>query len=130
MLTAKGYAVTAVADGAQARAQVAASLPELVILDLVLPEVSGFELLGEWRASPRTADLPVFILTSSCCANYAIGNSRPQDGPNYGSGSQWSIPWRISDTGKDGVLAIGGHAKISLICAAVQWCTICISLLA
>ena len=64
MLTAKGYAVTAVADGAQARAQVAASLPELVILDLVLPEVSGFELLGEWRASPRTADLPVFILTS------------------------------------------------------------------
>jgi CheY-like chemotaxis protein len=64
MLTAKGYAVTAVADGAQARAQVASSLPELVILDLVLPEVSGFELLGEWRASPRTADLPVFILTS------------------------------------------------------------------
>jgi signal transduction histidine kinase/DNA-binding response OmpR family regulator len=64
MLTAKGYAVTAVSDGAQARAQVATSLPELVILDLVLPEVSGFELLGEWRASPRTADLPVFILTS------------------------------------------------------------------
>jgi len=25
---------------------------------------SGFELLGEWRASPRTADIPVFILTS------------------------------------------------------------------
>ena len=64
MLTAKGYAVTAVADGAQARAQVAASLPELVILDLVLPQVSGFELLSEWRSSPRTAELPVFILTS------------------------------------------------------------------
>jgi len=64
MLTVKGYAVTAVADGAQARAQVAASLPELVILDLVLPEVSGFELLSEWRSNPRTADLPVFILTS------------------------------------------------------------------
>jgi len=39
-------------------------LPELVILDLLLPRVSGFELLAEWRASPRTADLPVFILTS------------------------------------------------------------------
>ena len=64
MLTAKGYAVTTVADGAQARAQVAASLPELVILDLVLPEVSGFELLSEWRSNPRTADLPIFILTS------------------------------------------------------------------
>jgi signal transduction histidine kinase/DNA-binding response OmpR family regulator len=64
MLTAQGYTVATSADGTQARAHVAASLPELVILDLVLPEVSGFELLGEWRASPRTADLPVFVLTS------------------------------------------------------------------
>jgi signal transduction histidine kinase/DNA-binding response OmpR family regulator len=64
MLTAEGYAVVTAADGAQARAQVASSLPELVILDLVLPRVSGFELLGEWRASSRTADLPVFVLTS------------------------------------------------------------------
>ena len=64
MLTAKGYAITAVSDGAQARAQVTTSLPELVILDLVLPKVSGFELLSEWRANPRTADLSVFVLTS------------------------------------------------------------------
>ncbi len=64
MLTAQGYAVVTASDGAQARAQVAANKPELVILDLVLPEASGFELLGEWRASPRTADLPVFILTN------------------------------------------------------------------
>jgi DNA-binding response OmpR family regulator len=39
-------------------------LPELVILDMMLPKVSGFELLGEWRASLRTATLPVFVLTS------------------------------------------------------------------
>jgi len=52
------------ADGAQARAQVAANKPELVILDLCCPELAVFQLLGEWRASPRTADLPVFILTS------------------------------------------------------------------
>ncbi len=64
MLTAQGYAVATASDGAQARAQVAANKPELVILDLVLPGAGGFELLGEWRASPRTADLPVFILTS------------------------------------------------------------------
>jgi len=64
MLTAQGYAVATASDGAQARAQIAANKPELVILDLVLPGASGFELLGEWRASPRTADLPVFILTS------------------------------------------------------------------
>jgi CheY-like chemotaxis protein len=43
---------------------VAASLPEMVILDLVQSEVSGFELLSQWRSNPRTADLPIFILTS------------------------------------------------------------------
>lgn len=64
MLTTHGFVVTTAADGAQARAQVAAALPELVILDMMLPEVSGFELLVEWRASLRTAGLPVFVLTS------------------------------------------------------------------
>jgi signal transduction histidine kinase/CheY-like chemotaxis protein len=64
LLTDKGYKVIAVADGAEARARVAEGLPELVILDLLLPKVSGFELLAEWRAKARTADLPVFVLTS------------------------------------------------------------------
>jgi len=64
LLTARGYLVITAADGAQARARVAHALPELVILDLVLPKMSGFELLAEWRGSPRTADLPVFVLTS------------------------------------------------------------------
>jgi signal transduction histidine kinase/DNA-binding response OmpR family regulator len=64
LLKARGYAVTTVSDGAAARKQVAASLPALVILDLVLPKVSGFELLAEWRAERRTAELPVFVLTS------------------------------------------------------------------
>jgi len=64
MLSAQGYSVATAADGAEARAQVTASLPQLVILDMMLPKVSGFELLGEWRASLRTAALPVFILTS------------------------------------------------------------------
>ena len=64
LLTAQGYAVTTAEDGEQARAQMKARLPELVILDLMLPKVSGFELLAEWRSKPRTADLPVFVLTS------------------------------------------------------------------
>ena len=64
LLTTKGYAVVTAPDGESARAQVAASLPELVILDLLLPKVSGFELLAEWRADRRTAELPIFVLTS------------------------------------------------------------------
>jgi DNA-binding response OmpR family regulator/two-component sensor histidine kinase len=64
LLKTKGYAVATAADGASARAQVAASLPQLVILDLMLPKVGGFELLAEWRADPRTTELPIFVLTS------------------------------------------------------------------
>jgi PAS domain S-box-containing protein len=64
LLSGYGYAVNTAADGEQARASVAQSLPEIVILDLMLPKISGFELLAEWRSNPRTAELSVFVLTS------------------------------------------------------------------
>jgi CheY-like chemotaxis protein len=64
LLKGYGYAVNTATDGAQARASVAQALPELVILDLVLPKMSGFELLAEWRSNARTAELSVFVLTS------------------------------------------------------------------
>jgi PAS domain S-box-containing protein len=64
LLSKHGYVVTTAADGLEARVQVAASLPELVILDLIMPNLSGFQLLAEWRSDSRTADLPVFVLTS------------------------------------------------------------------
>jgi len=64
LLSKNGYLVGTAADGAEARAKVAASVPELVILDLILPEVSGFQLLAEWRVDSRTVDLPIFVLTS------------------------------------------------------------------
>ena len=60
----RGFVVDIAADGGAARARVARGLPELVILDLILPDISGFELLAEWRANPSTAALPVFVLTS------------------------------------------------------------------
>jgi signal transduction histidine kinase/CheY-like chemotaxis protein len=64
LLSKHGYAVTTAADAAEALARVAASLPELIILDLIMPQVGGFRLLAEWRADLRTADLPIFVLTS------------------------------------------------------------------
>lgn len=76
LLKTQGYAVKAAADGEAARAQVAASLPELVILDLMLPKVNGFELLAEWRANSRTVGLPIFVLTSKDLTNQEKGYLR------------------------------------------------------
>ncbi len=64
LLLRSGYAVRAAEDSAQARNQVQSSMPDLVILDLILPDVSGFGLIAEWRKSPPTADLPIFVLTN------------------------------------------------------------------
>ena len=64
LLTKHGYVVGTAADAAEARDRVQSWHPELVILDLILPDVSGFQLLAEWRKNPLTAELPVFVLTS------------------------------------------------------------------
>jgi DNA-binding response OmpR family regulator len=64
LLSHNGYTVTAAANGEQARLRVQASPPNLVILDLNLPEVSGFVLIAEWRKSFGTANLPIIVLTN------------------------------------------------------------------
>jgi len=63
-LSKQGYNVCTAADGAEALTRMAALPPELVILDLILPQVSGFELLAEWRSASQTRDISVFVLTS------------------------------------------------------------------
>jgi DNA-binding response OmpR family regulator len=64
LLSNSGYAVSSAADGVQARMRVQAAPPRLVILDLNLPQVSGFGLIAEWRKVSATAALPIIVLTS------------------------------------------------------------------
>jgi signal transduction histidine kinase/DNA-binding response OmpR family regulator len=64
MLSGRGYRVQLAAGGEQARTLVTASPPALVILDLILPRVSGFELIAEWRREIRTENIPILVLTS------------------------------------------------------------------
>lgn len=49
----------------QAMAQLEQTPPDLLLLDLIMPEVSGFEILGQIRSTPKLKHLPVIILTSS-----------------------------------------------------------------
>lgn len=64
ILSREGCEVAVEADGAQALARVAALSPDLVILDLMLPGMSGLEILAALRADAATAALPVMMLTA------------------------------------------------------------------
>lgn len=61
-LTTEGYVVQEAADAAEAMAILAKEKPDVVILDLGLPDVQGHDLLSGWRASGL--ELPVIILSS------------------------------------------------------------------
>lgn len=64
LLTRDGCEVEVLADGRAALAAVAQMRPDLVILDLMLPGMSGLEILSALRADAATAALPVLMLTA------------------------------------------------------------------
>jgi adenylate cyclase len=64
LLRATGYAVETAASGQEALEKVAAGLPDLVLLDVMMPEMSGYEVCARIRANPETAMLPVVMVTS------------------------------------------------------------------
>ena len=59
-----GYDVVVAADAAQAQAAVDGILPDLVLLDWMLPGQSGLGLARQWRSDARTRDLPLIMLTA------------------------------------------------------------------
>ena len=64
ILTRDGCEVQVESDGARALERVAADTPDLVILDLMLPGVSGLEILTALRSAPATEALKVLMLTA------------------------------------------------------------------
>jgi two-component system, OmpR family, phosphate regulon response regulator PhoB len=59
-----GFEVTVAHDGDSAQAEVDKVLPDLVLLDWMLPGASGLTLAKRWRGAQRTKDLPVIMLTA------------------------------------------------------------------
>jgi DNA-binding response OmpR family regulator len=58
-----GFDVRKAGDAAEAWREVATAVPDLVLLDVVMPGDSGLDLLERWRANPVTAAMPVIMLS-------------------------------------------------------------------
>jgi len=63
-LKREGYKTTSLNDGADAVDAIVKALPDLVILDLNLPGMSGFEICKYTRGNESTSDLPIIMLTA------------------------------------------------------------------
>jgi len=59
-----GYAVTTAADGAEALKKARSQTPDLIVLDVMLPEMNGFEICKALRLDPATAKTPIIMLTA------------------------------------------------------------------
>ncbi len=60
----EGYDITVATDGEEAEKMIPKVKPDLILLDLLLPIKSGFEVLKEVRENPETKDVSVVILTN------------------------------------------------------------------
>ena len=63
LLTVKGYEVEGVMDGQAALEAVAVMKPDLVLLDIMLPKIDGFEVCRRVKANEGTQHIPVIMLT-------------------------------------------------------------------
>jgi adenylate cyclase len=64
LLAASGYEVGTAANGEQALAKIAAERPDLVLLDIMMPGMSGYDVCRRLRADAATALLPIVLVTS------------------------------------------------------------------
>ncbi|MEU0554112.1 response regulator [Dactylosporangium sp. NPDC006015] len=64
LLTRAGFTVRTAPDGARTLAEVRAELPDLLLLDLVMPRLNGLDVCRALRADPATAGVPILMLSA------------------------------------------------------------------
>lgn len=87
-LDAVGYLVDVVEDGEAALEYIGRDKPDLVLLDLLLPKVDGFEVLGALKSDAATCAIPVVVLTAKA------GEEDRQRALELGADSYMTKPFR------------------------------------
>ena len=78
ILKTRGYTVHIATDGAQALRSIEQNRPDVVLLDIMLPDMDGMEVLDRLRSNPEHVRLPVILVTAKSqdedvLAGYKIG---------------------------------------------------------
>jgi CheY-like chemotaxis protein len=63
-LKKRGYAVIAAVDGEDALAKARTHKPDLILLDVIMPKMQGFEVLANLKTDAATRDIPVIMLSN------------------------------------------------------------------
>jgi len=63
-LERRGYQVATAISAEEARVELESGLPDLILLDVFMPKVSGFEFVRELRADPKTARVPIILISA------------------------------------------------------------------
>ena len=92
-LTAKGFQVETATDGEEGLKKIGASLPDLVLLDAMLPKMHGFEVCRKARSDARTRQVPIIIMT----AVYRGWRFAQDARETYGAEDYIEKPFRLDD---------------------------------
>ena len=87
----RGFWVTTAYDGEQALQSLEKELPEVIVLDLMMPGVGGLEVCKQVREDPRTAHIPIIVLSAM------PNESAHQDAMDAGATEYLIKPIRPSD---------------------------------
>lgn len=73
----EGYATITARGGSDALALMAAQRPDLMLLDLVMPEMSGIDLLARLQGDANLASIPVVMMTAGSYGNLVLSHGGP-----------------------------------------------------
>jgi two-component system, OmpR family, phosphate regulon response regulator PhoB len=91
VLEQEGYDVRSATTGRDGLAEMTRERPDLVILDLMLPDVSGYEVCQQARRDPALADTPILVLTARA------QEAERQKGLAVGATEYLTKPFRVAE---------------------------------
>ena len=90
-LTDEGFDVRSANNGASALVQIYREQPDIVLLDLMIPVVNGYQVLREMRSNPTTKNLPIVLLT-------AVSPAEGEEvAVQLGANHYMNKPWKLNN---------------------------------